>query len=58
MEKVVLTVLVLTLLFGLLGSGVWIAFALTGIGYAIIAAYSSAPAGPVLASTIWGASYS
>ena len=58
MEQVYLTLFVLVLLFALLASGVWIAFALAGIGFVVIALSSSAPSGQVLASTIWGASYS
>lgn len=58
MGQVLLTLLSLGLLFALLASGAWIAIALAGIGYVIIALSSSAPVGQVLASTIWGASYS
>jgi C4-dicarboxylate transporter, DctM subunit len=58
MGHTLFTLILLIFLFGLLGSGVWIAFALTGVGYAIINLYSSAPSGPLLASTFWGSSYS
>jgi C4-dicarboxylate transporter DctM subunit len=58
MEHVFLALLLILLLFALLGSGLWIAFALTGVGYVVINLYSGAPSGQVLASTFWGSSYS
>lgn len=58
MDQVYLTLFALAVLFALLASGVWIAFALAGVGFIVIALSSSAPGGQVLASTMWGASYS
>ena len=58
MDQVILTLLAMILLFALLASGAWIAIALAGVGYVVIALTSGAPPGQVLASTIWGASYS
>jgi len=50
------SVLLVVLLFALLGSGLWVAFSLVGVGIASLLMFSSAPAGKVLASTVWGAS--
>lgn len=58
MGQVLLTLLVAGLLFALLASGAWIALALAAVGFAVIALATNAPAGEVLASTVWGASYS
>ncbi|QEM82739.1 TRAP transporter large permease [Halomonas binhaiensis] len=41
----------------LLGSGVWIAFALLGTGWIVLTLFFPLPAGPILASDFWGASY-
>ncbi|WGF86459.1 TRAP transporter large permease [Marinivivus vitaminiproducens] len=41
----------------LLGSGVWIALSLGLIGFVALAAFSPAPAGSLLASTVWDASW-
>ncbi|KAA0013567.1 TRAP transporter large permease subunit [Billgrantia pellis] len=41
----------------LLGSGVWIAFALMGTAWIALAFFSSFDPGPILASDFWGASY-
>ncbi|MEG3079388.1 TRAP transporter large permease subunit [Halomonas sp. 5021] len=49
-------VTILTLLV-LLGSGVWIAFALIGTAWIALSMFSSFEPGPVLASDFWGASY-
>ncbi|MCW4150382.1 MULTISPECIES: TRAP transporter large permease [Halomonadaceae] len=49
-------VTILTLLV-LLGSGVWIAFALIGTAWIALSLFSSFEPGPVLASDFWGASY-
>jgi len=53
-----LSIILLVLLFVLLGAGVWIAFALLGVGMAAMALYSSAPLGLVMATTVWGNSNS
>nr|WP_220127931.1 TRAP transporter large permease subunit [Halomonas kenyensis] len=41
----------------LLGSGVWIAFALIGTAWVALAFFSPFSPGPILASDFWGASY-
>ncbi|WP_227368265.1 TRAP transporter large permease [Halomonas sp. M20] len=54
-------ILILTLLIALLvllGSGVWVAFSLMGLGWIGISQFTSIPAGDVMASDIWSASYS
>ena len=48
----------LLLLLGLLAAGLWVAVALLVTGLAAIALFSNAPAGLVLATTIWGQSHS
>ena len=53
-----LSVLLVVVLFGLLGSGIWVAFSLLGVGLFGILLFSSAPAGSVMATTVWGASNS
>ncbi|SDN95651.1 TRAP transporter large permease [Vreelandella arcis] len=52
-----LSLVTIVTLLVLLGSGVWIAFALIGTAWIALAMFSSFPPGPVLASDFWGASY-
>lgn len=58
MEYVAAGLVLVATLFILLGSGLWVAFSLLGVGLVGILAYSGAPAGQVLATTAWGASNS
>lgn len=51
-----LSILVLALLFGLLGLGIWIAWSLLTVGIVSMLAFTSVPVGKVLASSVWGAS--
>lgn len=53
-----LIVVLLTALAVLLGSGVWVAFSLMGLGWLGISQFTSIPAGDVMATDIWSASYS
>lgn len=53
-----LTLVLLIALFVLLGSGVWVAFSLMALGWLGISQFTSIPAGDVMASDIWSASYS
>ncbi len=53
MDDLLTAVALLALLLLLLGSGLWVAVALTGVGYIGIAAFTSRPAGSILASTVW-----
>ncbi|PRY70945.1 TRAP transporter large permease [Halomonas ventosae] len=54
---VMMTVLFITLLL-LLGSGVWVAFSLLALGWLGLSQFTSVPTGDVLASNVWGESYS
>jgi len=58
MSIFVLSIILLVLLFVMLGAGVWVAFALMGVGVAAMALFSDAPLGLVMATTIWGHSNS
>lgn len=53
-----LTFLLFLALLALLGSGIWVAFSLLAVGLLGIVMFSGAPAGDVLATTVWGASNS
>jgi len=54
---VMMTILFVTLML-LLGSGVWVAFSLLGLGWLGLSQFTSVPTGDVLASNVWGDSYS
>jgi TRAP-type mannitol/chloroaromatic compound transport system permease large subunit len=56
MDHALLTIAAGATLLALLASGVWVAFALLGVGALTLAAFSTAPIGQVMATTIWGAS--
>jgi len=58
MDVGLLTLGMLVTLFILLGSGLWIAIALLGTGLAVFLAATDAPAGSILATTVWGGSAS
>jgi tripartite ATP-independent transporter DctM subunit len=49
-----ITLLLVVALFALLGSGVWIGLALTGVAWVGMELFSSRPAGDAMAVTIWG----
>ena len=57
MDAVTVSLVIFTGLLVLLASGVWVAPALLCVGYAAIALFSPAPAGSLLASTVWDASW-
>lgn len=57
MDHALLTIAAGATLLALLASGVWVAFALLGVGALTLAAFSTAPIGEVMATTIWGASH-
>lgn len=54
--------LMMTILFGallvLLAGGVWVAFSLLALGWLGLSQFTSVPTGSVMASNIWGSSYS
>lgn len=53
-ELLVASLVLAVVLFGLLGIGTWVALALVGVGVAGMALFTSAPTGPLMASTVWG----
>ena len=56
MSEIGLAAVLLIALFFLLGTGVWVGFALTIVGMIGMALFTEAPIGQVMATTIWGAS--
>lgn len=58
MTAVLLSIGLVVLLFIMLSAGVWVGIALFVIGIRALEAFSSAPIGAVLATTVWGASNS
>ena len=58
MENLLLTVIFLTVLFFLLGSGVWVGLSLLGVALVGMELFTSRPAGDAMATTIWSASSS
>jgi len=58
MEQVAFTLILVVALFVLLGGGVWIAMALAGVALIAMTFFTDAPAGAVMASSVWGASNS
>ena len=58
MEQVLLTLTLIVALFAFLGSGVWVAISLFGVALIGIGFFTGTPAGPVMSSTVWGASNS
>ncbi|MGL1931666.1 MAG: TRAP transporter large permease subunit [Desulfotalea sp.] len=58
MSEITMTICLLGLLFILLGSGVWVAFSLLGVGMVGMMTFTNAPVGNILATTAWGSSNS
>ncbi|CAG36086.1 TRAP transporter large permease [Desulfotalea psychrophila] len=58
MSEITIPLCLLGLLFLLLGSGIWVAFSLLGVGIIGMMVFTDAPVGNVLATTVWGASNS
>jgi tripartite ATP-independent transporter DctM subunit len=58
MNDLAITALLVTSLFLILGSGVWIGLALAGVAWIGMQLFSSRPAGDAMAVTIWGTSSS
>ncbi|HXH03498.1 MAG TPA: TRAP transporter large permease subunit, partial [Candidatus Competibacteraceae bacterium] len=58
MDPILATLLLLVVMLLLLGSGVWVAFSLLGVGLLAMALFTDSPTGLVLATTVWGASSS
>jgi len=58
MELWQISIVLLGVLALLLISGVWIAITLVGVGFVAMTAFTSSPAGPLMATTVWGSSAS
>jgi C4-dicarboxylate transporter, DctM subunit len=58
MNEVLISVLLVAALFLILGSGVWIGLALSGVAWIGMQLFSARPAGDAMAVTIWGSSSS
>jgi C4-dicarboxylate transporter DctM subunit len=58
MNEVLVTTLLIVALFAILGSGVWIGLALSGVAWIGMQLFSARPAGDAMAVTIWGSSSS
>ena len=58
MSDIGITLVLVTALFLILGSGVWIGLTLTGVAWIGMQMFSSRPAGDAMAVTIWGSSSS
>ena len=58
MNDIAITTLLITALFLILGSGVWIGLTLSGVAWIGMQMFSSRPAGDAMAVTIWGSSSS
>ena len=58
MDELGLTIIFLTVLFLLLGSGVWVAVSLIGVATIGMMLFTSRPVGDAMATTIWGAASS
>jgi C4-dicarboxylate transporter, DctM subunit len=54
MDITVLSVILVAVLFGCLLLGLWVGFALLAVGLVAMELATSAPAGPVLATRVWG----
>ncbi len=57
MDAGVISLVLFALLLSLLASGLWVAPTLLAVGFVALAGFSSAPAGSLLASTVWDASW-
>jgi tripartite ATP-independent transporter DctM subunit len=57
-DDLLLTLVVLGTLFALLASGLWIGISLLVVGFIALAGFTPAPAGSLLAATVWDSSWS
>ena len=58
MNEVAVTAVLIVALFVILGSGVWIGLALSGVAWIAMQLFSARPAGDAMAVTIWGSASS
>jgi C4-dicarboxylate transporter, DctM subunit len=56
METWAIAVLLLVALAALLAAGLWIALTLLGVGWIAMTFFTGSPAGPLMATTVWGSS--
>ena len=56
MDPTLVTLALLAIMAVLLSAGLWVGFSLLGVGLAGMVLFTSAPAGTVMATTVWGAS--
>lgn len=54
MDTLTMGLLLMAALFLLLGAGVWVALSLLAVGLLALGAFTTAPAGLILGSTVWG----
>ena len=58
MDPVVASVILIIILFALLASGVWVALALSMVGYFGLLLFTDVPIGSIMATSSWGATAS
>lgn len=58
MDATLTTTLLIIMMIAILGSGLWVALALAGVGFVAMTLFTSVPIGSVMATNIWGASTS
>jgi len=58
MDQTVIGIVLAVGMFGFLASGIWVGLSLLGVGFIALAAFTPAPAGSLLASTVWDSSWS
>ena len=56
MDPTLVTLVLVVVMAVLLTAGLWVALSLLGVGLAGLVLFTSAPAGTVMATTVWGAS--
>ena len=54
MDLLTQSIILIVLLFAFLGGGLWVAMALAALGLVSITMFSSAPAGLIMSTSIWG----
>lgn len=58
MDQSTASIVVVVTMFLMLGTGVWVALALAGVGFVAMALFTTRPIGMVMATNVWGASTS
>ena len=57
MDPGLITIILFAFMLALLASGLWVAISLLAVGFLALEAFSAAPAGSLLATTVWDASW-